>query len=56
MFSFGCVEVETSRGHLSGGVEQKLDIYLEYIYKEVWTGDRNLRVVSLWKVFKAKSL
>ena len=31
-------------------------VYRERMYKEVWTGDRNLRVVGLWIVYKAKSL
>lgn len=31
-------------------------IYIWSICKEVWTRDSNLRVVSLWMVFKAKSL
>lgn len=57
-FSFGHIDTETSLECPSEDVEQYLDIYLEYVQRglvEIRTGDRNVRIVSLWRPFKART-
>lgn len=57
-FSFGHTDTETFLEWPSEDVEQYLDIYVEYVQRgmvEIRTGDRNVRIVSLWRPFKART-